>query len=98
MGTTTDYVGGTRYENNDLKVILTEEGQLRRSGNSYSYEYWVKDHLDNTRVAFYRNPTTGQLEVLQREDYYPFGLNKVRGMLSSNKTNYLYNEGITGGV
>ncbi|PWG77922.1 RHS repeat domain-containing protein, partial [Pararcticibacter amylolyticus] len=90
-GTTTDYVGGTRYENNDLKVVLTEEGQLRRSGNSYSYEYWVKDHLGNTRVAFYRNPTTGQLEVLQREDYYPFGLNKVRGSLSSSKTNYLYN-------
>ncbi|PWG81170.1 RHS repeat domain-containing protein, partial [Pararcticibacter amylolyticus] len=90
-GTTTDYVGGTRYENNDLKVVLTEEGQLRRSGNSYSYEYWVKDHLGNTRVAFYRNPSTGQLEVLQREDYYPFGLNKVRGSLSSSKTNYLYN-------
>ncbi|SUJ02353.1 Uncharacterised protein [Sphingobacterium spiritivorum] len=28
------------------------------------------------RVTIYRNPNTNAVEVLQRDDYYPFGLQK----------------------
>ncbi|RKR80587.1 RHS repeat-associated protein [Mucilaginibacter gracilis] len=88
---TTDYDGGIQYENNSLSVLLTDEGQARRSGNSYIYEYWVKDQLGNTRIAFYKNPSTHQAELLQKQDYYPFGLGKERSPITSSRTDYQYN-------
>jgi RHS repeat-associated protein len=66
-------------------------GKAFRSGSAFNYEYWVKDHLGNTRVTFYQNPVNSLLEVLQQNDYYPFGLSKVRGTVTGNKTAYLYN-------
>jgi len=88
--TTTDYVDGVQYSNGNIEFIQTEEGLARRSGNSYSYEYNLSDHLGNVRVTFYQNPTTNQLEVLQRDDYYAFGLRKM-GVPNSNTNKYLYN-------
>jgi RHS repeat-associated protein len=86
--TTTDYIGGIQYTNGAIEFVQTEEGIARRNGSSYSYEYNLKDHLGNTRATFYKNPTTQLLEVLQRDDYYPFGMQKV---LSANTNKYLYN-------
>ncbi|MCX2430588.1 RHS repeat-associated core domain-containing protein, partial [Pedobacter sp. GR22-10] len=45
-------------------------------------------HLGNVRTTFYKNPSTHQLEVLQRDDYYAFGLRK-NTQFGNNK--YLYN-------
>jgi RHS repeat-associated protein len=42
------------------------------------------------RATFYQNPSTQQLEVLQRDDYYAFGLRKM-GLPNSNTNRYLYN-------
>jgi RHS repeat-associated protein len=89
-GTVTNYINGIQYTNNSIDFIQTEEGLARRSGNSYSYEYNLIDHLGNVRVTFYQNPTTNQLEVLQRDDYYAFGLRKA-GSPNSNVNKYLYN-------
>jgi RHS repeat-associated protein len=84
----TDYIGGIQYYNNNIEFIQTEEGIARRSGNNYSYEYNLDDHLGNVRTGFYRNPTTQALEVIQRNNYYPFGL-KASSLVGTNK--YLYN-------
>ncbi|MFD2581590.1 DUF6443 domain-containing protein [Pedobacter vanadiisoli] len=89
-GTTTNYIDGIQYTNNSIDFIQTEEGLARRNGNSYNYEYNLSDHLGNVRVTFYQNPTTNQLEVLQRDDYYAFGLRKM-GVPNSNTNKYLYN-------
>ncbi|MFD2581341.1 DUF6443 domain-containing protein [Pedobacter vanadiisoli] len=89
-GTTTNYIDGIQYTNNSIDFIQTEEGLARKSGSSYSYEYNLSDHLGNVRVTFYQNPTTNQLEVLQRDDYYAFGLRKM-GVPNSNTNKYLYN-------
>jgi RHS repeat-associated protein len=40
------------------------------------------------RATFYKNPSTGQLEVIQRDDYYAFGLRKVT---TGGTNKYLYN-------
>jgi RHS repeat-associated protein len=88
--TTTDYVKGIEYENNQITIIHTEEGVARRSGTSYNYEYNLKDHLGNVRYTFYRNPNTGQIERLQSDDYYAFGLRKSGQPVSLNNK-YLYN-------
>ncbi|MBO9675256.1 MAG: RHS repeat-associated core domain-containing protein [Sphingobacteriaceae bacterium] len=89
-GTTTNYIDGIQYTNNSIDFIQTEEGLARRSGNSYNYEYNLSDHLGNVRVTFYQNPTTNQLEVLQRDDYYAFGLRK-EPVAKAGLNKYLYN-------
>ncbi|MEM6526522.1 MAG: RHS repeat-associated core domain-containing protein, partial [Bacteroidota bacterium] len=57
---TTDYVGEFIYENNELQLIQHEEGRIvpdPATGN-YDYEYYLKDHLGNTRVTFTTKPKT----------------------------------------
>ena len=85
---TTDYVDGIQYTNGTIEFIQTEEGIARRIGNNYSYEYNLTDHLGNVRATFYKNPNTNLLEVLQRDNYYAFGLRKP-SQFGNNK--YLYN-------
>ncbi|RQO65399.1 hypothetical protein DBR40_23895, partial [Pedobacter sp. KBW01] len=89
-GITTNYIDGIQYTNNSIDFIQTEEGLARRNGSSYSYEYNLSDHLGNVRVTFYRNPNTNQLEVLQRDDYYAFGLRK-EPVAKAGLNKYLYN-------
>ena len=73
------------YENSSLKYILHDEGRIAVNGSSAIYEYHLKDHLGNTRVAFQEN----QSDPVQSTDYYPFGLSMNMSQLSDNK--YLYN-------
>ncbi|TCC97706.1 DUF6443 domain-containing protein [Pedobacter hiemivivus] len=89
-GMITDYVSGIQYLNGAIDFIQTEEGLARRNGNGYTYEYTLSDHLGNTRATFYKNPSTGVLEVLQKDDYYSFGLRK-QSLAASNDNKYLYN-------
>ncbi len=87
---TTDYIGNFIYEDGILKTILTGEGRIRVEGNTFTREYFIKDHLGNTRVTF---DETG--EILQTDSYYPFGMtieelsHSVLAVEQNNK--YLYN-------
>ena len=89
-GGTVNYIDGIRYKtDNSIDFIQTEEGLARNNGSgNYSYEYNLSDHLGNVRTTFYKNPSTNQLEVLQRDDYYSFGL---RNSTQSGNNKYLYN-------
>lgn len=55
--------------------------------NRYIYQY--RDHLGNARVSFAKN-SEGVLEVTDTNNYYPFGLNHIQGMLSSSKLGSYY--------
>lgn len=48
----TDYLGGFVYENNELQFFAHEEGRVRKDylGNLV-YDFFVKDHLGNTRMT-----------------------------------------------
>jgi RHS repeat-associated protein len=84
------YCGAMEYDNGrDLSMIHTDEGiiEVTTSGSKpvYNYEYFLKDHLGNTRVVFNNSGS-----LLQRTDYYPFGL--TSSLYSSSTDNkYLYN-------
>ena len=83
------YAGAFEYDDNkELDLIHTEEGVINVTGSTYDYEYFLKDHLGNTRVTF--KPDGNSLTLLQKVDYYPFGMvaDKTNGE-SDNK--YLYN-------
>ena|GEM_PF-1792339 len=91
QGGNRDYVGGIEYNGTgSIDIIHTGEGIAYRntSDNTYTYRYNLTDHLGNVRATVYRNPVTNQVEVLQSDDYYPFGKQYV---VSAGDNTYLYN-------
>lgn len=70
-GKTTDYTDGFQYENGTLKFVPTAEGYYNFENNKYIYSY--TDHLGNVRLSYTKN-TNGSAEVLEENNYYPFGL------------------------
>ncbi|MGN7705346.1 DUF6443 domain-containing protein [Chryseobacterium sp. 22543] len=87
--TVTDYLDGFQYEVQGnttqifppvLKFIPTAEGYYNFENNKYVYNY--SDHLGNVRLSYTSNGTGG-VEVIEENNYYPFGL-KHRG----------YNDGV----
>jgi len=86
---TTDYLGNFVYEDNKLSFILTAEGRITpKEGGGYDYQYFIKDHLGNTRALF-------NADSLQQVNmYYPFGMLADGMRLNqslSNDNRYLYN-------
>ena len=47
VGQTRDYIDGIEYVGGTMELIHTEEGRITRSGNTYTYHYFLKDHLGN---------------------------------------------------
>ncbi len=86
----TYYAGNYVYQNGlfqppSLKFFNHPEGYVdAESGYEYVYQY--KDHLGNIRLSYKDN--NGNLEILEENNYYPFGL-KHKGynniVNSSNK-------------
>ncbi len=83
-----DYVGNIVYDDENLDFILTSEGRIKYQGGSYTYEYFLKDHLGNTRVAF--KDTNNSPLILQEYEYFPFGM-VARDYNYSSNNKYLYN-------
>ena len=96
---TVKYAGRFEYDgSNVLKRILTTEGQVQQvkvlpspASDSLRFDYYLKDHLGNVRIVFDERGN-----VIQKSDYYPFGLAVSRdGTLPENARNntnrYLYN-------
>ena len=79
--TTTDYCGNVIYENGTAKRLLTDEGYVDLSNNTYYY--YLKDHQGNNRVVINSSGT-----VQETNHYYPFG-----GLFSTstNVQPYKYN-------
>jgi len=60
-----------------LSFFPTAEGFYDYQKKQYIYQY--KDQVGNIRVSYAKNPDTGELDMLDRNDYYPFGMNFVQG-------------------
>jgi hypothetical protein len=65
-----------------------DEGRIIKTGGNYLYEYHLKDHLGNTRVAF--EVTDAGMNVRQVSDYYPFGMRHLP-VVPDHDNDYLYN-------
>ncbi|MGE6397382.1 DUF6443 domain-containing protein, partial [Chryseobacterium scophthalmum] len=73
---TTDYLDGFQYTADHLgtvtlEFVATPEGYYDFKNNRYIYNY--TDHLGNTRLSYFKN-AGGSTEVLEENNYYPFGL------------------------
>jgi RHS repeat-associated protein len=97
-GTLTKYVGNIVYINEVLKYILTEDGRLVADGTGvdrkFLYEYSLKDHLGNSRVAFTGANLGNSVDIVQTTNYYPFGLvfkQANNDSIGYRRNKYLYN-------
>ncbi|WP_394974040.1 DUF6443 domain-containing protein [uncultured Croceitalea sp.] len=67
----TEYAGNYIYENGSLQFFSHAEGYVDVEGG-YDYIYQYKDHLGNVRLSYTDN--NGTLEIIEENNYYPFGL------------------------
>jgi RHS repeat-associated protein len=72
-----------------VKYILTKEGRATNSAGTYTYEYFMKDHLGNTRVSF--NVPLSTAVIVQQNDYYPFGMMHQPRATMTSDNRYLFN-------
>ena len=82
--TTTQYAGNYIYENNNLQFFNHAEGYVEpviASGSaaisSFNYVYQYKDHLGNIRLSYTDADGNGAIkqdEIIEENNYYPFGL------------------------
>ena len=67
--------GGPVADDMILSFFPTAEGYYDYENMRYIYQY--KDHLGNVRVSYVRNGA-GALEVMDTNDYYPFGMSFLK--------------------
>jgi RHS repeat-associated protein len=84
--TTRDYITGIEYNNGVIESVATEEGRATPNGALYNYEYYLKDHLGNTRAAVKQDGT-----ITQVQDYYAFGLDMGLSYSLNPPNQYKYN-------
>jgi RHS repeat-associated protein len=67
--TTTSYISGFVYQNDTLQFTGHEEGRIRYKAvtNSFVYDYFLKDHLGNTRVVLTEEQQTDAYPVASLE-------------------------------
>ncbi|RMZ60374.1 RHS repeat-associated core domain-containing protein [Chryseobacterium nematophagum] len=97
-GTTkeTQYLDGFQYDNSgtsnvlasssSLKFVPTSEGYFDFVKNKYIYNY--TDHLGNVRLSYFNNGSG--VEVLEENNYYPFGLKHQGYNILSGNPSYQY--------
>jgi len=67
-----DYSGSFVYTDGAIDFVLTDESRVNKEGDGYRYEYFLKDHLGNTRVSF--EVDNGTINTTAETHYYPFGM------------------------
>ncbi|WP_261510111.1 DUF6443 domain-containing protein [Chryseobacterium paludis] len=97
----TEYLNGFQYEDQvnilspttmplTLKFVPTSEGYYNFENNKYIYSY--RDHLGNVRISYSKN-STGGTEIIEENNYYPFGLKHegYNALVGNPAYNYRYN-------
>lgn len=85
---TTNYMGDLIYRNDSLKTILHDEGRIAyQNDNAYIYQFFILDHLGNTRAIVQRlNATT----ALVQENHYGVWGEVLEGIGTQGDWNFLY--------
>lgn len=72
---TFNYSGGVIYHDQDLESIEFGVGRVvKKPDHHFYYQYYMTDHLGNIRQVYEYNESTHEVEVVQENHFYPFGL------------------------
>ncbi len=77
---TTEYLNGFQYNNNILQFFPTSEGYVNHtfdtveSKSYFNYVYNYTDHLGNIRLSYTWDEEIQDVNILEENHYYPFGL------------------------
>lgn len=95
------YIANFELIDDVLINVYHSEGRFIKNENDFLSQYFLKDHLGNTAVVFQDSNNDGIIdetfdennEVLQRNYYYPFGLeiNSLDLAIADPSMNYKYN-------
>lgn len=93
--TTTDYVAGFIYENNELQYFAHEAGRVRKNDGALHYDYFIQDHLGNTRmtlteeteVTVYRATMETELAGFEESTFLNVAQTRDDGETGVNTTN-----------
>lgn len=62
-----DYIGAIEYYDLEINQVMTDEGRAYKQNDEYFYEYFIRDHQMNNRLAFgvlpYRKAFTTTMET-----------------------------------
>jgi RHS repeat-associated protein len=97
-----DYAGQFEYKDGIMESINWGTGRLIKDKvtNTHRMEYFLQDHLGNTRVTFAdvdgNGVINGNNEIVQENHYYAFGMNMQgawnnMSVSGSPRNNYQYN-------
>ena len=85
-----DYVGSFKYNRNGsnitLESVATAGGRTYKTSGGYEARYFVTDHLGSTRLIAYPNGN-----VIEQNDYMPYGERHANSSLATSGNPYLYN-------
>jgi RHS repeat-associated protein len=79
----TEYAGNYIYKKvgtglNELQFFNHPEGYVEPDGSEFDYVYQYKDHLGNIRLTYADSDGNGSInsstEIIEENNYYPFGL------------------------
>ncbi len=82
----TEYLDGFQYKDGILQFVPTSEGYYSLTDNKYVYNY--SDHLGNIRLSYTKNGA--EVQILEENNYYPFGLKHTGYNSSANNSSYNY--------
>lgn len=84
---TTDYMGDLIYKDGILQSILHDEGRIKVDNGTYRYQFFITDHLGNTRVIIERvNANT----ALVQENHYGAWGEILEGIGTPGDWNFLF--------
>jgi RHS repeat-associated protein len=79
------------YYDEELSYILTPVGRAVPAGEGFNLEYFMRDHLGNVRIVFGDPDRDHEVDVIQENHYYPFGMTMGDLAFTSGLYNrYLY--------
>ena len=90
LGVGFDYIGSFKYNRSNsnitLESVASAGGRIYKTSSGYEARYFIADHLGSTRLA-----TNSSGNVLEQNDYMPYGDRHANSALAASTNPYLYN-------
>ncbi len=90
LGAGFDYIGSFKYNRSNsnitLESVASAGGRTYKTSSGYEARYFIADHLGSTRLA-----TNSSGNVLEQNDYMPYGERHTNSALAASTNPYLYN-------